>query len=186
MKMKILAAAVVVSIGALSATASSAATYDFSYEFASGDLLAGTLEGSLQADNDTIWISDFGSVDFLGVTLPDISPTDIRSSSDYPDGLLQPLVSLSGSVLDVFVCALGFSGTGNCDIAADGGFVLDTSQPLFGAGDGTGGRIFEGSRSGSSWTITEVAAVPLPAALPMLLAGLGGMGLMARRKRKAA
>jgi hypothetical protein len=28
--------------------------------------------------------------------------------------------------------------------------------------------------------------IPLPAALPLLLAGLGGFGLMARRKRKAA
>lgn len=31
-----------------------------------------------------------------------------------------------------------------------------------------------------------VAAVPVPAALPLLLAGIGGLGFMARRKRKAA
>lgn len=31
-----------------------------------------------------------------------------------------------------------------------------------------------------------VAAVPVPAGLPLLLAGIGGLGLMARRKRKAA
>ncbi|WP_282130221.1 VPLPA-CTERM sorting domain-containing protein [Roseobacter litoralis] len=28
--------------------------------------------------------------------------------------------------------------------------------------------------------------MPIPAALPLLLAGLGGLGFMARRKRKAA
>lgn len=32
----------------------------------------------------------------------------------------------------------------------------------------------------------NVSAVPLPAGLPLLLAGLGGLGLMKRRKRKAA
>ncbi|GIT86772.1 hypothetical protein ROBYS_17880 [Roseobacter sp. OBYS 0001] len=31
-----------------------------------------------------------------------------------------------------------------------------------------------------------ISAVPVPAALPLLLAGIGGLGFMARRKRKAA
>jgi hypothetical protein len=35
-------------------------------------------------------------------------------------------------------------------------------------------------------TYEDVAPVPVPAALPLLLAGVGGLGLMARRKRKAA
>jgi hypothetical protein len=35
-------------------------------------------------------------------------------------------------------------------------------------------------------TYEDVTPVPVPAALPLLLAGIGGLGLMARRKRKAA
>jgi hypothetical protein len=35
-------------------------------------------------------------------------------------------------------------------------------------------------------TFDDVTPVPVPAALPLLLAGVGGLGLMARRKRKAA
>lgn len=36
-----------------------------------------------------------------------------------------------------------------------------------------------------SWNQTSAAAVPLPAALPLLVAALGGMGIVARRKRRA-
>lgn len=35
------------------------------------------------------------------------------------------------------------------------------------------------------WRPSEPSAVPLPAGLPLLLAGIGGLGLIARRKRKA-
>ena len=47
-------------------------------------------------------------------------------------------------------------------------------------------RVTSGSASISQIDDTVPAAVPLPAALPMLLAGLGGLGLFARRRRKAA
>lgn len=45
------------------------------------------------------------------------------------------------------------------------------------------------NRNNDGFTIdgaTTLSAVPVPAALPLLLAGVGGLGLMARRKRKAA
>jgi hypothetical protein len=37
-----------------------------------------------------------------------------------------------------------------------------------------------------STTITSVAATPLPAALPFFLSALGGLGLLARKKRRAS
>ncbi len=38
----------------------------------------------------------------------------------------------------------------------------------------------------SSMQATAISPVPLPAALPLLAAGLGGLGFMGRRKKKAA
>lgn len=45
-----------------------------------------------------------------------------------------------------------------------------------------------GGAAGDEFYLSSLTAtpVPVPAALPLLLAGLGGLGVMARRKRKAA
>jgi len=45
---------------------------------------------------------------------------------------------------------------------------------------------FGGAELASTRISVDVAPVPVPAALPLLLAGLGGLGLAGRRKRKAA
>jgi hypothetical protein len=42
-----------------------------------------------------------------------------------------------------------------------------------------------GSLTPESLTVTRVSAVPLPAALPLFVAGLGGLALMRRRKSRA-
>ena len=43
-----------------------------------------------------------------------------------------------------------------------------------------------GTLADATYDFEAVTPVPVPAALPLLLAGLGGLGLAARRKRKAA
>lgn len=72
----------------------------------------------------------------------------------------------------------------------------DGTGELFFFGDGpiTGGGVVNGvsyawfgsyaTFSLENVSITEVSAVPLPAGLPLLLACLGGLGLIARRKKR--
>jgi hypothetical protein len=166
--------------------AAHAASYSFSYTTPGGDVLAGTVEGTLQADGDTIFVSDFGPVSFSGIALADIEPDDIASVSDFPTGALQPIMSLSGASMDVFVCSEGFDAS-NCSFASTGGFFIDTVRtvPNFSAGDGLGYQIVE-PYDASGFTISA-AVVPLPAAAAMLAAAMGAFGAVGvvRRRRTA-
>jgi hypothetical protein len=172
---------------AAASTAASAATYDFSYEFDSGLFLEGVLEGTLQGDNDTINVEDFGTVTLNGIALPDIDPTEIASVSDFNNNALQPVVSLSGSVMDVFVCALGFNTNNNCGFANEGGFFMSTGGNTTGvfAGDG---NFFTASSAfyAANWSIAlaNTAAIPLPATLPLGLGALALIGLVGIRQRR--
>jgi hypothetical protein len=160
-------------------------TFNFSYTFvSSGKVLAGSLQGELQPDGDTVFIDGFGTVTLGGVTLPSIEPSEIRSISDFPDGLLQPLVSFSASHMDVFVCAQGFvfpgMTPGNCDAAATGGFFLNaaaTAAPRAGAGDAQGFFTEDfGDFRADRWVLT-----PEPASA--MLIGFAVAGLAACRAR---
>ncbi len=71
-------------------------------------------------------------------------------------------------------------------------FAYDLSDLGVGAGQSVSGSLFITPTSISTPDIAAIAAigsvapVPLPAGLPLLLAGLGAFGIAARRKRKAA
>lgn len=84
----------------------------------------------------------------------------------------------------------GFAYAGTDDnssylIALDFGGLGGTSSPLYGGAfyNGQGNNnAFARSASGG----VEVSTTPLPAALPLFAGGLGVIGLLARRKKKAA
>lgn len=160
---------------ALAAPHAQATPYQFSYEFNDGSILMGNLEGTLQGDNDTIFVDDFIDVFLDGVALPAITAGEIRSVSDFPNGGLQPQVSLSGSLMDVFVCAQGFNGGGNCSFANAGGFGFSTLLPLgffAGAGDGQGGSSFDGGYTQARWSIAS-AQIDAPGSLGLMALALG-------------
>lgn len=67
------------------------------------------------------------------------------------------------------------------DIGAPRGGLFDLRFTAFEYGNGE-----RGSQLAQVQVTADVAPVPVPAGLPLLLAGLGGLGLVARRKRKLA
>ena len=69
----------------------------------------------------------------------------------------------------------------------NGTLQSDFSIPVLGPSFALGELLKQ--QSGATFrivTVAEVTPVPIPASLPLFAAGLGGLGLMARRKRKAA
>jgi hypothetical protein len=152
-----------------------AAHFDFSYN-ANSRTLSGTLDGTLQADNNTVYVNsvlDF--VTFDGSALPSmayVNSFDARFS--YSQGA--PLLTLDGSFMDFVAC--------------------ETSDCYYFFGFGVGNRIESTfgmpvylSSAGYATTQNEpfqqanwqIRAVPTPPTLVLLLAG-GSAYLLQRRK----
>ncbi|WP_284217424.1 PEP-CTERM sorting domain-containing protein [Agaribacter marinus] len=151
----------------------------FDYTFTNGSVLTGILEGTIQADSDTVVIDAFGDVSFDGVLLPSIENVDFVSISDFPAGGLDPKISFSGDVMDLFVCANGFI-VGNCGFNA-GGFFFDSVSFGAGAGVAAAGTVFDPSFNSVNWNLS-VAEVPAPLSIVLFVLGLAFVGLTKRKQ----
>ena len=194
----------VVLTGILLSHSANAGLFDFSYVFdasrggTAGHVLAGTVEGELQADGDTIVINQFLSASLAGFEYNITNDIGIRAANP----LDAPTMSLSGNTLDFLVCPQGFTSTflggGDCPFGNEGGFLISYDIE-FGTG-GTGGEAHAGipdleiiGSNGNNvyrdsdfeinvnnWSAS--AAVPEPA--PTILLSLGLLALITSRSRK--
>jgi PEP-CTERM motif len=160
--------------------AAHATTYDFSYVFATGDEVQGTVDGTL---NGTV-ISGISAIDlaFNGVDFGSSLTTMTwdAASASYVDGLTLSTVAAANNFIIVdptgtFSFSFSVSpDSGNTQVAATNLDSLDHSAAVEDAVQ-------------ASWAVTPaVAPVPEPATSALLLAGLGVVGAVARRRQRAA
>ena len=136
----------------------------------------GTLEGGV--DLGTIDLAD-GSFVFSGLTGGDSGGLDFTltdGGAPSAAGTIQILIEAlqPNTILPV----LSFGGNVAAFEPIVGGWAATFSAPLEAAFDFS----FTGANVGDSIQLT-VAAIPVPAAGMLLLTALGGLGLMARRRR---
>ncbi|WP_245306199.1 VPLPA-CTERM sorting domain-containing protein [Roseovarius aestuariivivens] len=122
----------------------------------------------------------------------DLFSVDIAASSIRLDFVSGSLGAGAGELLTFsdldFTPASNIVGIGNFQTtalfgvqASDVSFTADSVSFDFNGTDWRNGQFVS-----FDLVTAQTGVVPLPAGLPLLLAGLGGLGLLARRKRKAA
>lgn len=174
-------------LAALGSGAAHASTYDFSYTFADGLALTGSLDGTLTG----ALVSNISNVNvtFNGTTFSGslLGGTYNTGSSAFDFGSA-PVVSTNAS-LNNFIFADSSDPAGNgltnwfyfvngASPSASGGtqevFVANTNVL-------TDNSDFDNPGSGT-WSL-KAAPVPVPAALPLFLSGLGILGVSRRRRQ---
>jgi hypothetical protein len=157
-------------------SAASAISLNFSYTVPTGDVISGMLEGEIQADGDTVIVSDIIMPQFNGIAAADpgylVSVSNILSSTG-----VAPTVSFSGVFMDFAGCVVV-----GCPAESDG-FSLFTEDLVGGnigvlTGPQTYGDFgfddalpFEAER----WELSVKTPEPT-AALVTLLFGFGAIG----------
>lgn len=167
MNNKLLATALAV-FGAIGGTSASAAViYDWSGTCSS--LCTGTASAVLTLADSYTPGTTLANTDFISLSFSSSAGSYAVPGNDVFD-------TISGNPLPVTTGAtstfIDFTGRGTYFSTSSSGTWSYFSQ---------GSRVSSGTDS--NWTLS---AVPLPASLPLLAFGFGGLGFMARRKRKTA
>ena len=166
---------------ALAASSATAATYTFSFDNVGGTV-AGTVSGTIElADGDGTFAATSVIVDTapaaLGYTL---SLDFLDPANGYTTDFGNSFTVVGGQITDATFGRVN---------STEGLFLSNDQLPDFQTWLNTVGSANQGigvaDFASTTLTFGTLAAVPLPASLPLLLAGLGGFGLMSRRKHAA-
>ena len=159
------------------APVASAATFNFSYTSSAGTITA-TVDGTLQLDNNTVFVSSISNTTFNGSPAPALPLTG--SFVAFVPGSLtgQAVLSLDGSGLDFIAC-----NTTNCN---DGfGFLpagFGSPVDLFASGAGYGSVREPFVITNYSLTPAGTTTVPEPATVLGLLS-VAGVGLLCKGRK---
>ena len=161
-----------------------AATWGFSYASATGSTFGGLVEGALQDDGDTIFVSAFRGLSWDGIPGPDLPY--VWSVSDFAGGTgAPPVVTLSGEVMSVIACSLSDCGEFSEVLFLSFAGLVGGGGEGFATTPGLGGfaEVFDPA----NYTILKLPdptpeVIPLPASILLLAGGLAM--LLAQRRHE--
>jgi hypothetical protein len=159
------------------APVASAATFNLSYTSSAGTITA-TVDGTLQPDNNTVFVSSISNTTFNGSpapALPLLGSAFDWSVNNFPTG--QAVLSLDGSGLDFIACVT---------TVCDNGFAFLPpavfAVEAFVAGTDYGQSIELFVLANYSLTTAAPTTVPEPATVLGLLS-VAGVGLLCKRRK---
>ena len=149
--------------------AAQAAQFNFSYTISPGNILSGMIDGDVQADNDTVFVTAVTMPLFNGVPGPPL-PLLSSASTAFEGLLVPPVVSLSGLTMDLYNVTSS---------AGEDGFAFAPASvfgsPVFASGDSYGGTF--GPYNPANWSLTP-KSVPVPEPSAVVALALVGGGLL--------
>jgi PEP-CTERM motif len=139
----------------------------------------------------TITAFSYTAGDGLSVNLSNITASSEHLTTTWDtSAVVKPLNAASSGYY--LVNAFSFSGTTSQGSAFMMANAAGTAGANYANGVGNGDNTFNATTGspvipaitdGGYWELQSVTTVPLPAALPLLLSGIGAIGAMARRRR---
>ncbi|KAB0242438.1 PEP-CTERM sorting domain-containing protein [Microcystis aeruginosa EAWAG127a] len=164
------------------APVASAATFNFSYTSSLGTITA-TVDGTLQPDNNTVFVSSISNTTFNGSPAPALPLIGSYVNSILAGGGVvtgQAVLSLDGSGLDFIACET---------TACNGGFgflpsnaIIGNTTDLFASGGGYGSTFEPFVLANYSLTPAGTPTVPEPATVLGLLS-VAGVGLLCKGRK---